>query len=230
MKIYTKQSNIVKKAISLTVALAFFWTNILTPSYAQNAFTLPAPGTMITLSPAFVPPMLQGIKIFSNNPLRFDFILDTGNSTLQDEGLQEESSKLIKYFMVALTVPDSDLWVNLSPYEKDRIIPEQFGSTEMGRDLLAQDYILKQLTASLIYPEKELGKKFWDKIYRKAREQYGTTEMPVNTFNKVWIVPEKAIVYEHGNSAFVVKSRLRVMLDSDYLAMNQGIGDRSEER
>ena len=30
----------------------------------------------------------------------------------------------------------------------------------MGRDMLAQDYILKQLTASLIYPEKDLGKDF----------------------------------------------------------------------
>jgi len=34
----------------------------------------------------------------------------------------------------------------------------------MGRDMLAQDYILKQLTASLIYPEKNLGKAFWDEI------------------------------------------------------------------
>src|SRR3989338_6010718 len=227
MKIYTKQSNIVKKAISLTVALAFFWTNILTPSYAQNAFTLPAPGTMITLSPAFVPPMLQGIKIFSNNPLRFDFILDTGNSTLQDEGLQEESSKLIKYFMVALTVPDSDLWVNLSPYEKDRIIPEQFGSTEMGRDLLAQDYILKQLTASLIYPEKELGKKFWDRVRKKAYDLYGTTEIPVNTFNKVWIVPDKAVVHEQGYTVIVVDTHLRVMLEEDYLATSKNLDNKS---
>ena len=40
----------------------------------------------------------------------------------------------------------------------------------------------------------------------------------MNTFNKVWIVPEKAVVYEHGNSAFVVKSHLKVMLESDYEA------------
>jgi len=44
--------------------------------------------------------------------------------------------------------------VTQSAYEKDRIIPEQLGQTVMGRDMLAQDYILKQLTASLIYPEK----------------------------------------------------------------------------
>ena len=49
------------------------------------------------------------------------------------------------------------------------MIPEALGQTDMGRDLLAQDYILKQITASLIYPEKQLGKTFWDKVYAKAQ-------------------------------------------------------------
>ncbi|MCK5579962.1 MAG: hypothetical protein KAJ18_01670 [Candidatus Omnitrophica bacterium] len=72
---------------------------------------------------------------------------------------------------------------------------------EMGRDLLAQDYLLKQLTASLMYPEDELGKKFWDRVYAKAKEKYGHTNIPMDTFNKVWIVPEKAVVYENGDTA-----------------------------
>ena len=32
---------------------------------------------------------------------------------------------------------------------------KSFGLTEMGRDLLAEDYMLKQITASLIYPEDQ---------------------------------------------------------------------------
>ena len=71
--------------------------------------------------------------------------------------LQAESKRLINYFLASLTVPENDLWVNLSPYEKDRIVPEPLSKTELGRDLLPQDYILKQLTASLMYPEDELG-------------------------------------------------------------------------
>ncbi|HQP10866.1 MAG TPA: nucleoside-diphosphate kinase, partial [Candidatus Omnitrophota bacterium] len=130
-----------------------------------------------------------------------------------------ESEKLVKYFLASMTIPKDDLWVNLSPYENDRIIPEELGKTELGRDMLAQDYILKQLTASLMYPEKELGKKFWDKIYQKAQEQFGTSEIPVNTFNKVWVLPETATVYEHGQTVYVVNARLKVMLDSDYQAM-----------
>ena len=70
------------------------------------------------------------------------------------QNLKQESTKLIKYFLASLTIPEKDLWVNLSPYEKDRIIPKSFGLTEMGRDLLAEDYMLKQITASLIYPEE----------------------------------------------------------------------------
>ena len=73
------------------------------------------------------------------------------------------------------------------------IVPESFGQTEMGRDLLAQDYMLKQITASLIYPEDEIGKKFWKRIYEEAAQKFGTTNIPVNTFNKVWIFPEKPI-------------------------------------
>jgi len=124
-------------------------------------------------------------------------------------------------------VPEDDLWVNLSPYEKDRIIPQTFGSTEMGRDLLAQDYLLKQLTASLMYPEDQLGKLFWEKVYKKAYQQYGTTELPYNTFNKVWIMPETATVYENEDTAYVIESRLKVMLDEDYLALDKNINAKN---
>ena len=88
----------------------------------------------------------------------------------------------------------------------------------MGRDLLAQDYLLKQLTASLMYPEKELGREFWQRVHKKVYELYGQREIPVNTFNKVWIVPEQAIVYERWPSAYVLKTKLKVMLEEDYQA------------
>src|SRR5205085_2901355 len=110
------------------------------------------------------------------------------------------------------------------PYEKNRIIKEDFGKTEMGRDLLAQDYMLKQITASLIYPEDNLGKKFWDRVYSQAQAQYGTTNIPVNTFNKVWILPDDAVIYEKGNTAYVVKNHLRVMMEEDYLSLQKHSG------
>ena len=225
-----KQTSITYRILSGFIAFTFIFSIILPPgvSYA-GILQLPMAGTMIHMSPGFVPPMVQGITIYPDNPLKFDFIINGGDDELSGDALKEESRKLIKYFLASLTVPQDELWVNLSPYEKDRIIPESFGQTEMGRDLLAQDYILKQLTASLTYPEDELGKKFWDRVYKKAKEQYGTTDIPMNTFNKVWIMPDKAAVYESGNSVFVVESHLKVMLEEDFVALRQNLGMGNSE-
>src|SRR6185503_13580119 len=190
---------------------------------------LPIPGTMVTPTPGFVPALVKGLTIDPQNPLHFNFILDTGHTDLQGEELRAESAKLIKYFLAALTVPEDELWVNLSPFERDRIIAENFGVTDMGRDLLAQDYLLKQLTASLIHPDRELGKEFWSRVREKAYRSFGTTEIPMNTFNKVWIIPDRAQVYEHEGTAFIVESRLKVMLDEDYVALDQAAASAKSE-
>ena len=238
----------MKKNLGLrtNTALGFIFAFLLNsfgplPAYAQN-FVLPAPGVRVGLSPEFNPPILKGLKVHPDNPFRFDFILDQGDSPRviaspsssviaseakqsQQEQLKQESTKLIKYFLASLTIPEKDLWVNLSPYEKNRIVPESFGQTEMGRDLLAEDYMLKQITASLIYPEDDIGRKFWKRIYEESAKKFGTTNIPVNTFNKVWIVPSKAVVYENAKAgtAYVVESKLKVMLEQDYLALSHTV-------
>jgi len=222
------QRVLIKQSVIILTIVSFLSGTISPQALAQNLLNLPAPGTMVLPTAQFNPPVLRGMKIYADNPLRFDFILDAANTGLEGEELKLESEKLIRYFMAALTVPQEDLWVNLSPYESDRIIPEKFGFTEMGRDLLAEDYLLKQLTASLMYPEDELGKSFWTKIYQKAYEKFGTTEIPVNTFNKVWILPDKAVVYEDKDKVFIGESRLKVMLEEDYLALNKNRGDRAK--
>ncbi len=206
------------------ILLAVFLINIFGPIPVRaDDFLLPKPGTMIQLSPAFEPAIFKGIKVHPDNPFKFEFVLDKGDGHSDQEQLKKEATKLIKYFLASLTIPEKDLWVNLSPYEKDRIVPDAFGKTEMGRDLLAQDYMLKQITASLIYPEDEIGRKFWQRIYTEAGRRFGTTNIPVNTFNKVWIMPEKAVVYENAETgtAYISKSRLKVMLEEDYLALSQ---------
>ncbi len=123
----------VRCFLALGLLFAFLGNGLaLPPAHAQELF-LPAPGVRISLSPAFNPPVLKGLKVHPDNPFRFDFILDVGDgprAVPQDTGraqgpaptdLREESTKLIKYFLASLTVPEKDLWVNLSPYEKDPI-------------------------------------------------------------------------------------------------------------
>src|SRR5208283_1162127 len=195
------------------------------PQAKASDLGLPQPGTMINLSPAYEPVMIKGLTVHKDNPFLFDFIVDVGQDNMSGEPLKKEGEKLIKYFLASLAIPDKDQWVNLSPYEKNRMIPQSLGQTDMGRDLLEQDYILKQITASLIYPEKKLGKTFWDEVYAKAQEMYGTTKIPVNTFNKVWIMADRAEVFERNQTAFVVDSHLKVMLEEDYLALQKHSGE-----
>ena len=222
-----KTSRISRKTISIIITVCFFATTVVpSQAMAQGLLGLPAAGTMVSLSPVFTPTILRGIRVYPNNSLKFDFIVDSGDTGLKGIALKNESERLIKYFLAVLTIPEDNLWVNLSPHEEDRIIPDSLALTDMGTDMLAQDYLLKQITASLIYPEDELGKQFWQKIYKKAYEEYGTTNIPVDTFNKVWIMPKHAEVYVKEDRAFVVDSKLKVMLEEDYLALEKSAESR----
>lgn len=213
-----------RKIIASFVCVAFIASTYQPVAASEFSISqLPTPGTMVGLSSPFAPLALKGIVVDLQKPLEFQFIVDTGKGPQDTTAIKEEANRLVKYFLAGLTIPEGDLWVNLSPYEKDRMVPDALGQTDLGRDLLAQDYILKQLTASLIYPEKDLGKEFWAKVYKKAQEQFGTTNIPVNTFNKVWILPDQAQVFENKNAAYVTKSTLKVMLDEDYLALEKGL-------
>jgi len=175
----------------------------------------------------FTPLIPKGLNIYPDNPLKFDFLLDTGDENFNDKDFKEESGKLIKYFLASMTTPEEEMWVNLSPYEENRVLGKGLEATDMGRDLLKLDYILKQMMASIMYPEHDIGSTYWDKVYKIAYEKYGTTDIPLNTFNKVWIVPESAKVFEHSKGAVIVETNLDVMLESDYLALmkNKGLAE-----
>ncbi len=237
-ELYLRRLAVFRRSISISILVAFVLTSIKAPAYGSTTLTtgvqatdpmprMPAPGMMVHLSPEYTPAYLKGIVIHPEDALKFDFIVYRGDTPLTDAQKRQEYTKLAKYFLASLAIPDDDQWVNLSPYEKDRIIKDDFGKTEMGRDLLAQDYLLKQITASLIYPEDHLGKEFWNRVYVQAQEQYGTTSIPVNTFNKVWIVPDNALIYEKGHTAYVLKNHLKVMLEEDYLSLQKHAGIQS---
>ncbi len=210
----------MKKIFILSLIYSLAVTLILPPNfYAQTLPFMPEPGEMVAPSDAYHPVTLKGVKVFSDKPFQLNFIIDAGDSPERGQELEKTSATLIKYFLAALTVPSRAQWVNLSPVEADRIMGDQFEKTQLGRDLLAQDYLLKQLTSSLIYPEKNLGESFWEEIYEKVQAQLGTTaDISFDMFTKVWIVPEKAVVYQNDNTAYVVDSHLKVMTEPDYLS------------
>ncbi len=216
---------VIGNLVRVFLLIAFLLNSVIgpLPTYAEAPLNLPIPGSMVKTSERFEDVTLKGLGINVKNPLELSFYMDQGNSKLdiKSADFKETSSDLIKYFLAALTVPEDEMWVNLSPYEKNRIIPKTLGTTRMGRDMLAQDYILKQLTASLVYPKDQLGKEFWGRVYGEAKEKYGDINIPVSTFNKVWIIPDKAELYQYKNRIFVVNNHLKVLTENDYLALEK---------
>ena len=89
---------------------------------------------------------------------------------------------------------------------------------------------MKQLVATLSSPQDKLGKEYWDKIYQEVYKIAGTTNLPINTFNKVWIVPESAGVYENGGVALVSQAKLKAMHQEDYLALSRQREQNVESR
>src|SRR5580658_8460741 len=74
----------LRRAICLSVIAAFIVSSLMIlpqELYAQTVLDLPAPGTMVSVSPSFEPALIKGLTVHKDNPFLFDFIVDPG----QDE-------------------------------------------------------------------------------------------------------------------------------------------------
>lgn len=191
------------------------------PSYSQvgipDYLPMPVPGTRVSVSDHQQPAFLKGIALDPRQPLALSFVID--HDAYQQPA---DVERLVSYFLAGLTLPDNTLWVNLSPNADEDMITPVLGDTVMGRDLLAQDYLLKQVTASLTYPEEQLGQQFWNMVYAQAYERYGDVNIPVDMFHKVWVVPEQVSIFESIREdqwqAYITEASLDVMLAEDYHA------------
>ena len=86
------------RTLSILIITAFLVNTLTSLQVRADGLVLPKPGIRVSLSPAFNPSVLKGIKVHPDNPFRFDFILDKGDAYASNEELKEESTKLIKYF------------------------------------------------------------------------------------------------------------------------------------
>lgn len=170
---------------------------------------LPKPTQLLNLSKDYSEPSLIGINFNLEDPLNFEFIVDSGDEKSINRA---DANRLISYFFTALTVDEDKLWVNLSPYESNRIIDDSLAQTELGRDFLTQDYMLKQIASSLTHPNTSLGREYWDNIDEKQNI--------ADTIQKVWIAPDLASVNEYNGTVYISDASLKVLSEDDYLAMS----------
>ena len=138
--------------------------------------------------------------------------------TVPDEArLQEATQELMKFFFIGLALPNDKFWVNLRPDSPDNILDPLLEKTDIGRIFLEADVQLKKDTAAMTSPQTKEGKEYWDKLYKKAGELFGTEHIAIPTITRPWIVPNEIIIREAPDNAYIYKATLKVMLEEDYL-------------
>jgi len=232
---YFKKGTISFRAIAIAVAICLASVGIFSGSRRTNkqeaiAYSLPSPTQILPLSKWHSYPVLKGIRIDPEDPLNLEFIIDTAS---QEDVNKEEASRLIRYFLAGLTLPDEELWVNLSPYEEERVVSDALALTDLGKDMLSQDYVLKQLLSSLTYPEDELGKEYWKEVYREVARIAGTTNAPREKPSRlIRVRSAQGCRCAHAKAAFtwpgILRSRWRMSgiagRSAQPLGMRNGVG------
>lgn len=151
---------------------------------------------LVDESEDYTPLLVRGLRVNGLDASEMNFVVDGGNDDPSPIHQRRENDKCLDYFMTSLAVKEDNLWVNLSAYESNRMLPKELEGTIMGRDMLAQDCLLKRFTASLLHPDHRIGRQYWHEVYRKAAELFGTAEVPLDTYQKVWVLPKHTTVYE----------------------------------
>src|SRR3989339_514156 len=151
----------------------------------------------------------------------FKILLDKGDTKKADldnkNYLEENTQTLLKYFFIGLALPNDKFWVNLRPDSPETIIDDDLAKTDIGRIFLEADVQLKKDPAQFTSPQTLEGKEYWDKLYKKAGELFGTEHITIPTLTRPWIVPNEIIIREAPDNAYIYKATLKVMLEEDYL-------------
>ena len=78
----------------LIVAVLIFLLMFPGNLFAQREFLLPSQ-YWLSLTPAYTPTLLRGITVDPKRPFKFEFMVDTWHSQLEDEALRRETQRLI---------------------------------------------------------------------------------------------------------------------------------------
>lgn len=149
----------------------------------------------------------------------FKLLLDKGNTANStNPAIATNAAKdLLKYFFIGISLPNDTFWVNLRPDAEDNIIDDYLAKTDIGKIMLESDLQLKKDTAKATSPETPEGRDYWNKLYLKAGELFGSENITIPTLTRPWIVPDEIIIRETTDSAYIYKATLKVMLEQDYL-------------
>src|SRR3989339_1863896 len=227
-----------KKLISLALTLSFgLQQTVFAYTASLNLSGYLNQGPNLSVSDRFRP---INLRYFSYQPQTNDFkiLLDKGDTKdIADTNLKISATILLDYFKIGLSLPNDKFWVNLRPDSQDEIIDEELAKTDLGKVMLEADLKLKQDTALFTSPKTPQGKEYWNKLYQKAGELFGTENITIPTLTRPWIVPGEIILRESSDnnskasqgastersrSAYIYKANLKVLREEDYLTSRGG--------
>jgi len=203
----------LKKVLSLVLLFSMIFQQV---GFAQIVADLRLPGLLNKniVVDRFRPVQMRYFS-YDFKGKAINFTLDKGD--IKAENLRVEAKQLFKYFLTGLTLPNESFWVNLRPDSENNIIDPYLERTDIGKVFLEADIQLKKDTARFTSPENPKGRVYWDKLYKKANEIFGSQNVTIPTLTRPWIVPGDVIVGYTNNSVYVYKAGLKVMLEQDHL-------------
>lgn len=168
----------------------------------ETTFTEETIGSSLTLLPDVfggtrlgerMPPLVAGMAFQEGNWLQpgFKMVYAEQDGAPSKDELQRLQVRLGRYLNTFLVVAPQHHHVSLSPLAEHAGLPAPLARTELGRDLLLQDVVLKYYTACLLYPGSHLGAEFWRRL-----EQIAPAEAELDACMRVWIVPGPTRVKE----------------------------------
>src|SRR3989339_1753732 len=213
----------LKKIISLALSVVF---SLQTCGFAQVAQLhlagyLGQTGSVTSLD-RFRPASLRYFS-YESKTNNFQILLDKADEKgLSNIQVKDKADELMKYFHIGLSLPNDKFWVNLRPDAPEQIIDPELEKTDLGKIMLEADLQLKKDTAGWTSPQNPEGKEYWDKLYHRAGELFGTENITIPTITRPWIVPGEVIIRESQDSSYIYKVNLKVMLEQDYLTSRGG--------
>lgn len=208
------------KVIAILLSVSLLLQQV---GFAQVAGTLDISGFMTQLRQSIAVDKFRPLHLrylaYDNINNNFKLLLDKGDiKNLKSAQIEETSKKLLNLFFVGVTLPNDSFWVNLRPDSPDKMLDPMVAQTDVGKVFCEADLQLKKDTAKFTSPDTAEGKEYWNKLYQKAGEIFGSENITIPTLTRPWIVPDEIIIRESTDNAYIYKATLKVMLEQDYLA------------
>ena len=135
----------------------------------------------------------------------------------------------LDFFFTGLILPNSRFWVNLNPWEPERIVDEDVGITDVGRIMLEADLQMKRDFCKHENPcQSEIGERYWASLDNK-REQLvsecmnnypGQIEDTDNVLfaaaTRHWIVPDEVTARGDGDEVYIIDAIMDIYSEPVY--------------